>query len=101
MKVHGVKDYQIYATSALRESRNSKEVISIVKKNTDLKIELISGLKEAKTISKGNSLEKIEFNKTFLYVDVGGGSTEFSILRKDKRKYLDHLKLALLDSLII
>jgi len=93
MKVHGVKDYKIYATSALRESRNSKEVISIVKKNTDLKIELITGLKEAKTISKGNSLEKIEFNKTFLYVDVGGGSTEFSILRKDKEKISRSFKI--------
>ena len=93
MKVHGVKDYKIYATSALRESRNSKEVISIVKKNTDLKIELITGLKEAKTISKGNSLEKIEFNKTFLYVDVGGGSTEFSILRKDKEKISKSFKI--------
>ena len=56
MKVHGVNDYKIYATSALRESRNSREVISIVKKNTDLNIEIISGLKEAKIISKGNSL---------------------------------------------
>ena len=93
MKVHGVKDYKIYATSALRESRNSKEVISIVKKNTDLKIELITGLKEAKTISKGNSLEKIEFNKTFLYVDVGGGSTEFSILRKGKEKMSKSFKI--------
>jgi len=93
MKVHGVKDYKIYATSALRESRNSKEVISIVKKNTDLKIELITGLKEAKTISKGNSLEKIEFNKTFLYVDVGGGSTEFSILRKGKEKISRSFKI--------
>ena len=93
MKVHGVKDYKIYATSALRESRNSKEVISIVKKNTDLKIELITGLKEAKTISKGNSLEKIEFNKTFLYVDVGGGSTEFSILRKDNEKISRSFKI--------
>ena len=93
MKVHGVKDYKIYATSALRESRNSKEVISIVKKNTNLKIELISGLNEAKTISKGNSLEKIEFNKTFLYVDVGGGSTEFSILRKDKEKISRSFKI--------
>ena len=93
MKVHGVKDYKIYATSALRESRNSKEVISIVKKNMDLKIELITGLKEAKTISKGNSLEKIEFNKTFLYVDVGGGSTEFSILRKDKEKISRSFKI--------
>ena len=93
MKVHGVNDYKIYATSALRESRNSKEVISIVKKNTDLNIELISGLKEAKIISKGNSLEKIEFNKTFLYVDVGGGSTEFSILRKGKEKISRSFKI--------
>ena len=93
MKVHGVKEYKIYATSALRESINSKEVISIVKKNTDLNIELITGLKEAKIISKGNSLEKIEFNKTFLYVDVGGGSTEFSILRKGKEKMSKSFKI--------
>jgi len=93
MKVHGIKDYKIYATSALRESINSKEVISIVKKNTDLNIELITGLKEAKIISKGNSLEKIEFNKTFLYVDVGGGSTEFSILRKGKEKISRSFKI--------
>ena len=93
MKVHGIKEYKIYATSALRESINSKEVISIVKKNTDLNIELITGLKEAKIISKGNSLEKIEFNKTFLYVDVGGGSTEFSILRKGKEKISRSFKI--------
>ena len=93
MKVHGVKDYKIYATSALRESINSKEVISIVKKNTDLNIELITGVKEAKIISKGNSHEKIEFNKTFLYVDVGGGSTEFSILRNGKEKISRSFKI--------
>ena len=93
MKVHGIKEYKIYATSALRESINSKEVISIVKKNTDLNIELITGIKEAKIISKGNSHEKIEFNKTFLYVDVGGGSTEFSILRKGKVKMSKSFKI--------
>ena len=93
MKVHGIKEYKIYATSALRESINSKEVMSIVKKNTDLNIELITGLKEAKIISKGNSLEKIEFNKTFLYVDVGGGSTEFSILRNGKEKISRSFKI--------
>ena len=86
MNVHEVEDYQIYATSALRESKNHKEVILEIKKTTGLKINLISGLKEAKIISKGNSLEKIEFNRTFLYVDVGGGSTEFSILRKGIEK---------------
>lgn len=93
MKVHGVKDYQIYATSALRESKNSKEVISIVKKKTGLNIELITGLKEAKIISKGNSLEQIDFNKTFIYVDVGGGSTELSILRKGEQKISKSFKI--------
>ena len=93
IKVHEVEDYQIYATSALRESSNSKEVISIVKEKTDLKIELITGLKEATIISKGNSLEKIGFNKTFLYVDVGGGSTEYSILRRGKEKISKSFKI--------
>ncbi len=93
MKVHGVKEYKIYATSALRESKNSKEVISIVKKNTGLNIDLITGLKEAKIISKGNFQEIIEYNKTFLYVDVGGGSTEFSILRKGNEKISRSFKI--------
>ncbi len=93
MKVHGVKDYQIYATSALRESKNSKEVISIIKKKTGLNIELISGLKEAKIVSKGNSLEQIDFNKIFIYVDVGGGSTELSILRKGADKISKSFKI--------
>jgi len=93
MKVHGVKDYQIYATSALRESKNSKEVISIVKKKTGLNIEIITGLKEAKIISKGNSLEQIDFNKIFIYVDVGGGSTELSILRKGADKISKSFKI--------
>lgn len=93
MKVHGVKEYKIYATSALRESKNSKEVISIVKKNTGLNIDLITGLKEAKIISKGNFHDIIEYNKTFLYVDVGGGSTEFSILRKGNDKISRSFKI--------
>ena len=93
MNVHEVEDYQIYATSALRESKNYKEVILEIKKTTGLKINLISGLKEAKIISKGNSLEKIEFNRTFLYVDVGGGSTEFSILRKGIKKKSKSFKI--------
>lgn len=93
MNVHDVEDYQIYATSALRESKNHKDVISEIKKTTGLKINIISGLKEAKIISKGNSLEKIEFNRTFLYVDVGGGSTEFSILRKGIEKKSKSFKI--------
>ena len=91
--VHDVEYYQIYATSALRESKNSKEVILEIKKTTGLKINLISGLKEAKIISKGNSLEKLQFNRSFLYVDVGGGSTEYSILRRGEEKKSKSFKI--------
>ena len=93
MNVHDVEYYQIYATSALRESKNSKEVILEIKKTTGLKINLISGLKEAKIISKGDSLEKLQFNRSFMYVDVGGGSTEYSILRRGEEKKSKSFKI--------
>ena len=93
MNVHDVEDYQIYATSALRESKNHKDVIFEIKKTTGLKINIISGLKEAKIISKGNFLEKLQFNRSFLYVDVGGGSTEYSILRRGEEKNSKSFKI--------
>ena len=85
MKVHGVKDYLAYATSALREAKNGKLVVSKIKKKSGIKIEIIDGKKEAKIISKANVFENIDIEKTFLYIDVGGGSTEFSILKRGKR----------------
>ena len=86
MRVHKVQEYQIYATSALRESRNSSSVILKVNKATGLNINIITGLKEAKIIAEGNLLSKLDYNKTYLYVDVGGGSTEYSILKKGEKK---------------
>ena len=86
MRVHKVQEYQIYATSALRESRNSSSVILKVKKATGLNINIINGLKEAKIIAEGNLLSKLDYNKNYLYVDVGGGSTEYSILKKGEKK---------------
>jgi len=86
MKVHEVSDYQIYATSALRDSKNSTEVISSVYNSTGMKIKLINGIKEAKVISMGNPIEKLDFDKTYIYIDVGGGSTEFSIVVRGQSK---------------
>ncbi|MDA0793070.1 MAG: exopolyphosphatase [Bacteroidetes bacterium] len=80
MKVHGVKDYLAYGTSALREAINGNEVVEEVLSETGIKIEIIDGKKEAKIISNTNVFDAVDLNKTFLYVDVGGGSTEFSIL---------------------
>ena len=86
MKVHGVEHYQIYATSALRDSKNSDDVINQIYDLTGMKIKLIDGLKEAKLISMGNPIKKLDFDKTYLYIDVGGGSTEYSIIRKGDDK---------------
>ena len=93
MRVHNVDEYQIYATSALRESKNYLKIISEVEETTGLKINLINGLKEAEIIAKGNPLSKLEFNKNYIYVDVGGGSTEYSILRRGLDKKSKSFKI--------
>ncbi|MGB2342326.1 MAG: exopolyphosphatase [Flavobacteriaceae bacterium] len=85
MKINGVKNYMACATSALRESNNSEEIVKKVKKKTGIKIEVIDGKREAQIISNTTILDSIAQKKNFLYVDVGGGSTEFSILQNGKR----------------
>ncbi len=85
MKVHGVKDYRAYATSALREANNGQVVIENVYRKSGIKIEIIDGRKEAKIISNAKAFNTLNMDKTYLYVDVGGGSTEFSILENGER----------------
>jgi exopolyphosphatase/guanosine-5'-triphosphate,3'-diphosphate pyrophosphatase len=85
MKINGVKNYMACATSALRESSNADELIAKVKRKAGIKIELIDGKKEAEIISYTTILADQGHNSNYLYVDVGGGSTEFSILKKGKR----------------
>ena len=93
IKVNEVKSSLAFATSALREANNSKEIIKEVKKKTKLKIEIIDGSKEAKIISLNNIFEYLNKNKIFIYVDVGGGSTEFSIIENGKRKNSKSFKI--------
>jgi exopolyphosphatase/guanosine-5'-triphosphate,3'-diphosphate pyrophosphatase len=85
MKVHGVTHYQAYATSALREANNSREVVEQVKKKAGIKIEIIDGRKEAEIISNSKISDFLNTQKTFLFVDVGGGSTEFTFINEGKR----------------
>ena len=103
MEVHGVEHYKIYATSALRDSKNSNDVIKQIFDLTGMKIKLIDGLKEAKVIAMGNPIEKLDFDKTYLYVDVGGGSTEYSIVRRGddkKSKSFNNGTVRLLNNLV-
>ncbi len=93
MQVHGVEDYLAYATSALRDAKNGKQVVDLVKAQTQVSIEIIDGKREAKIISNTNVFDIVDRNKTFLYVDVGGGSTEFSILKNGKRTHSRSFKI--------
>jgi exopolyphosphatase/guanosine-5'-triphosphate,3'-diphosphate pyrophosphatase len=86
MNVHKVEKYQACATSALREATNGNEVIAIVKKRADINIAIIDGKKEAAIIAASDLTRFITTDKAFLYVDVGGGSTEFSLFFEGKIK---------------
>lgn len=79
MKVHKVERYLACATSAMREAYNGREVVDIVKKKTTIKIDIIDGKKEAAIIASTDLHYLLKTDQTYLYVDVGGGSTEFSL----------------------
>ncbi len=84
MKVHKVEKYMACATSALREAYNGTEVVEIIKKKADIKIEIIDGKKEAAIIASTELHHLLKTDQTYLYVDVGGGSTEFSLFSDGK-----------------
>ena len=93
MQVHEVKDYLAFATSALRDAKNGSYLVEKVFKKSGIKIEIIDGKKEAKIISNTNFFDTINKEKTFLYVDIGGGSTEFSVLINGKRNESKSFKI--------
>lgn len=82
MEVYGVDTYKAFATSAMREAKNAKEVVQRVKNEAKVDIEIIDGDKEATIIFSSELKEFINSRKAFLYVDVGGGSTEVTLINK-------------------
>jgi exopolyphosphatase/guanosine-5'-triphosphate,3'-diphosphate pyrophosphatase len=85
MEIHKVTAFKVCATSAMRDAKNSDEILARVKKEAGLEIQIISGDREGKTIL-GVPLDQIglEPNDFYLYIDVGGGSTELGFLGNGK-----------------
>jgi len=79
MDVYKVTDYLAYATSAMREAENGEEVAKLIKQEANIDLEIIHGSKEAKVIYASHADQNIDKSKNYLYVDVGGGSTELSL----------------------
>lgn len=80
MKTHKVVKYKACATSAMREAANGKDISELIYKKTNIKIDIIEGEEEAAIIAATDLHQFIDKNKTYLYVDVGGGSTEFTVI---------------------
>ncbi len=83
--IYQVKDFRAVATSAMREAKNGNEIANLIKKETDIDISLIDGKMEADLIFSTIYTQNINKSDSYLFIDVGGGSTEITIFNKGKR----------------
>ena len=80
MKIYEVTDYRACATSAMRDAKNGKAVINKILKQTGIHIEIIDGQEEAQMIYNNHVEDLQDRTGNYLYVDVGGGSTEVNLM---------------------
>ena len=79
MKTHNIERFRACATSAMREASNGRELAEIIEAKSGLSINIIDGNDEAAIIASTDLKNLIQDDKVFLYVDVGGGSTELTV----------------------
>jgi exopolyphosphatase/guanosine-5'-triphosphate,3'-diphosphate pyrophosphatase len=72
------------ATASLREASNSKDIVRKIRKQAKMKLEVITGKEEAKIIYSNHIEQMLEHDQSYLYIDVGGGSTEVTLFDKGK-----------------
>ncbi len=86
LEVNGASKYVAVATSAMRDAANGKEIVSKVKDETGIEIKIIEGKSEAKILYSTHFEELLDPEKSYLYIDVGGGSTEVSLFADGELK---------------
>lgn len=82
-KIYQVEHMRACATSAMRDASNGSDIIKEVKDKTNIAIEIISGAEEASILYETHIAEKLSANGNYVYMDVGGGSTEITIFSKN------------------
>lgn len=87
MKIYKVDHYRACATSAMRDAANGPEIIQQVKNTSGINIEIISGDEEATLIYENHVAEGLDKEFAYLYIDVGGGSTELTFYENGKMMY--------------
>lgn len=85
IQVYDAVDFRVCATSAMREAENGQEVIKVIKQHAGIQVDIIDGETEAELLYQTHVAEKIDKDGTFLYMDVGGGSSEFTLFCKSEK----------------
>ncbi len=84
MKIYRVEALTACATSAMRDAANGSEILEKLKDKTGIEVRILSGEEEADVLFQTHIAEQLAFSKSYLYIDVGGGSTELSLFSKNE-----------------
>ncbi len=93
INVYGIEYVIACATSAMRDARNSNDIIRKVKLETGIEIKVISGDEEASFIYENHIAENLDNEHAYLYIDVGGGSTELTFFAEGKLRYKESFNI--------
>lgn len=93
IKTYEVDHVVTCATSAMRDAKNSAELINAVKDESGLEIKIISGDVEATMIYENHIAENLDREHAYLYIDVGGGSTELTFIADGKLQYKESVNI--------
>lgn len=88
-----IKYIKACATSAMRDASNTEGIISLVKKETGIEIEVISGSAEASFVFENHIAENMDKEHSYLYIDVGGGSTELTFFSNNQMIFKDSFNI--------
>ncbi|MBK8496674.1 MAG: exopolyphosphatase [Chitinophagaceae bacterium] len=93
MNAYDIKHVKACATSAMREAMNTGDIIRKVKLETDIAIEVITGDMEAGLVFENHIAETLDKDHSYMYIDVGGGSTELSFFSNGILNYKESFNI--------
>jgi exopolyphosphatase / guanosine-5'-triphosphate,3'-diphosphate pyrophosphatase len=93
ISIYDVKHLKACATSAMRDARNAGDILRKVKLETGVDITVISGDEEASYIYENHIAENLDKEHSYLYIDVGGGSTELTFFSEGKLKFKESFNI--------
>lgn len=93
LQAYGITHLKACATSAMRDAKNGEEIIRKIRQETGIQISIISGDEEASFIYENHVAEKLDNEHSYLYIDVGGGSTELTFFSEGKLQYKESFNI--------